>query len=65
MEACHKRIAMRLHQLQTFLAVARSGNLTNAARELNATQPTVSLQLRALRKSLGVSLFERPAGCSG
>jgi DNA-binding transcriptional LysR family regulator len=29
---------------------------------LNATQPTVSLQLRALRKSLGIPLFERPGG---
>lgn len=47
------------HQLRTFLAVARTGNLTRAARELNASQPTVSLQLRALRKSLGTALVER------
>ena len=44
------------------LAVARSGNLTKVARELNATQPTVSLQLRSLRKPLGMPLFERPGG---
>jgi LysR family transcriptional regulator, low CO2-responsive transcriptional regulator len=56
------RTGITYHQLQTFLAVARSGNLTKVARELNATQPTVSLQLRALRKSLGISLFERPGG---
>jgi DNA-binding transcriptional LysR family regulator len=50
------------HQLRTFLAVARTGNLTKAARELNASQPTVSLQLHALRKSLGAALLERPGG---
>jgi DNA-binding transcriptional LysR family regulator len=56
------RTGITYHQLQTFLAVARSGNLTKVARELNATQPTVSLQLRSLRRSLGISLFERPGG---
>jgi DNA-binding transcriptional LysR family regulator len=49
-------------QLHTFLAVARTGSLTRAARELSATQPTVSLQLHALRKFLGAPLFERPGG---
>ena len=47
-------------QLRTFLAVVRARNLTKAARELNTSQPTVSLQLRALRKSLGATLIERP-----
>ena len=50
------------HQLRTFLAVARTGNITKAARELNAKQPTVSLQLHALRGFLGKPLFERPGG---
>jgi LysR family transcriptional regulator, low CO2-responsive transcriptional regulator len=48
------------NQLRTFLAVARAGSLTRAARELRASQPTVSLQLRALRRSLGAILIERP-----
>jgi len=48
------------NQLRTFLAVVRAGSLTRAARELRASQPTVSLQLRALRRSLGVVLIERP-----
>lgn len=47
------------HQLRTFLTVVRTGNLTKAARELNARQPTVSLQLRALQKTLGTVLLER------
>ena len=50
---------MTYNQLRTFLAVVRAGNLTKAARELNASQPTVSLQLRALRRSLGATLIER------
>lgn len=50
------------HQLQTFLAVVRTGNVTKAARELKAKQPTVSLQLSSLRRFLGMPLFERPGG---
>ena len=50
------------HQLRTFLVVTRTGNLTRAAREINATQPTVSLQLQALRRFLGATLFEPPSG---
>ena len=46
-------------QLQTLLAVARLGSLTEAARELGTTQPTVSLQLRALGREVGESLVER------
>jgi LysR family transcriptional regulator, low CO2-responsive transcriptional regulator len=53
---------MTYHQLRTFLTVARTGNLTKAARELKASQPTVSLQLRALRKSLETTLLERHDG---
>ena len=46
-------------QLQTFLAVARAGSLTLAARELGASQPTVSLQIKALSQTLAVDLVER------
>lgn len=46
-------------QLRTFLAVARTGSLTRAARELNASQPTVSLQMIALRRCLNAELIHR------
>lgn len=46
-------------QLETFLVVARTGSITQAARELGASQPTVSLQLRSLSRLLGVPLIER------
>ena len=47
------------HQLRTFVTVARTGSPTRAARELRASQPTVSLALNALRKFLGAPLLER------
>ena len=47
------------HQLRTFLVIVRTGSLTKAARELNATQPTVSLQLHALQKFLQTPLLDR------
>ena len=46
-------------QLQTFLAVARAGSLTQAARELGASQPTISLQIKALSQALAIELVER------
>jgi DNA-binding transcriptional LysR family regulator len=50
---------MELHQLKTFLVIARTGHLTRAATELHASQPTVSGQLKALEEELNVILFER------
>jgi DNA-binding transcriptional LysR family regulator len=50
---------MELYQLKTFLVIARTGNLTRAATELHASQPTVSGQLKALEEELNVVLFER------
>lgn len=48
-------------QLRTFLAVARAGSVTQAARELGASQPTVSLQIKALGETLATTLVERHA----
>lgn len=50
---------MELYQLRTFLAIARTGNLTRAASILATSQPAVSAQLRALEDELGVELFAR------
>src|SRR5512147_2193750 len=50
---------MELYQLRTFLAIARTGNLTRAAAILATSQPAVSAQLRALEEELGVALFSR------
>ncbi len=50
---------MNLHHLRYFLAVARTGGFTPAAREMNVTQPTVSSGIGELERSLGVQLFNR------
>jgi DNA-binding transcriptional LysR family regulator len=50
---------LSLHQLSCFLSVYEHGSLTRAAEELGYAQPSVSEQIRALEKSLGVQLFRR------
>jgi DNA-binding transcriptional LysR family regulator len=45
--------------LRIFLAVARDGNLSAAARTLRVTQPTVGRRLRALEQRLAARLFDR------
>jgi DNA-binding transcriptional LysR family regulator len=43
--------------LQVFLAVARSGRVSAAARRLGVEHTTVARRVAALETSLGVSLF--------
>lgn len=50
---------MNLQHLRYFLAVARTGGFTPAARQMNVTQPTVSSAVLELEKSTGVQLFNR------
>jgi len=44
---------------QTFLLVAKLSNITQAAEQLNFTQPAVTAQIRTLEDHYGVLLFER------
>lgn len=49
--------------LRTFLAVARAGSLTEAARSLGVSYSTVSRRLAALEEGLGARVFDRdPSG---
>ncbi|KAB1591567.1 LysR family transcriptional regulator [Burkholderia cepacia] len=50
---------MDLTLLRAFATVAREGNLTRAAVQLHLTQPAVSLQIKHLQETLGVTLFTR------
>lgn len=47
--------------IQSFLAVAETGSLSGAARQLSISQPTVGRQIAALEASLDCVLFERHA----
>jgi DNA-binding transcriptional LysR family regulator len=50
---------INLHQLQIFQAVAVHRSYTRAAEALYLSQPAVSLQVRALEKTIGLPLFEK------
>lgn len=52
---------MELRTLRYFLALAQEGTISNAAKALHVTQPTLSRQLSDLEKSFGKQLFERGA----
>ena len=45
--------------LKAFLHTAQSGSLSAAARKLGLTQPTLSRQVAAIERQMGVTLFER------
>ncbi|MGI9305280.1 MAG: LysR family transcriptional regulator [Gammaproteobacteria bacterium] len=47
------------NQVRAFLATVEEGSLSAAARALGQTQPTLSRQVTALERDLGVTLFER------
>ena len=47
--------------VQAFLAVAETGSLSAAARSLNASQPTLGRQIKAMETQLGATLFHRQA----
>lgn len=49
----------RLKQLRAFCYAARTGSVTLAAEALFLSQPSVSLQIQALEREFGISLFER------
>lgn len=54
---------MNLRQYEYALAVAEEGSMTAAAERLRVTQPSLSQQIGALEKNLGVQLFVRtPSG---
>lgn len=49
----------RLKQLRAFCRAAQSGSISRAAEILFLSQPTVSLQIQALEREMGITLFER------
>ena len=49
----------RLKQMRAFVATVKLGTLSRAAESLYLSQPSISLQLQALERELGVELLQR------
>ena len=50
---------MELYHLRSFVAVAQTGNLTQAAKRLYTTPPALSAHIKALEAELATELFAR------
>ena len=50
---------MTLKQLQYIITVAETGNITEAARKLFLTQPSLTASIHELEKEYGITLFSR------
>jgi DNA-binding transcriptional LysR family regulator len=52
---------MELRQLRYFVAVAETGNISTAAKNIFLTQPALSRQIKSLENEIGQCLLERRA----
>lgn len=52
---------MKLHHIRDVLAVAETGSLRAAGRQLGITQPAITRSIRDIENDLGAPLFERHA----
>jgi DNA-binding transcriptional LysR family regulator len=50
---------MEVRELEWFVVLARTENVTNAATQLHVSQPTLSRALARIERQLGVKLFDR------
>ncbi|MGV6847423.1 MAG: LysR family transcriptional regulator [Marinibacterium sp.] len=55
----HRIIPPTFQQMRLFEAVARHGSITRAAQDVNLTQPSVSMQIKALEEKIGLQLMHR------
>ncbi|MCP1676102.1 DNA-binding transcriptional LysR family regulator [Natronocella acetinitrilica] len=49
----------RIKQLRAFCFTAQAGSISRAAERLFLSQPSVSLQIQALEREMGITVFER------
>jgi LysR family transcriptional activator of nhaA len=50
---------LNYHHLRVFWTAAREGGVTRASEKLHVSQPTITIQIRALERALGQKLFAR------
>ncbi|WP_327098167.1 LysR family transcriptional regulator [Nocardia vinacea] len=50
---------MQLRELEWFISLTETGNMTSTAEQLNISQPTLSRALARIERRLGVELFDR------
>jgi LysR family transcriptional regulator, transcriptional activator of nhaA len=50
---------LNLHHLRYFWMVAKEGSVLAASKALDLAQPTLSMQIRSLERSLGIKLFAK------
>lgn len=50
---------MELRQLRHFIKILEAGSITRASQDLNLTQPSLSLSIKALERSVGQQLLNR------
>jgi DNA-binding transcriptional LysR family regulator len=53
---------MNLHDLETFVSIARLGGVTRAAGQLHRSQPAITRRIKLLEGQLGAPLLERGRG---
>ncbi|MDN3685434.1 LysR family transcriptional regulator [Vibrio sinaloensis] len=53
---------MNLRQIEVFTEVMRTGSITEAAKALHVSQPSISKMIAYSESKLGVQLFKRMNG---
>lgn len=54
-----RKLTLEFYHLRSFVAVAQTGNLTQAAKRLYSTPPAISAHIKALEEELSTPLFIR------
>jgi len=51
-------VALTLHQIRLFVALAKRLNMTEISKEMHLTQPAISHQIKNLEREFGKTFFQ-------